>query len=534
MKKALFFLFMSLFTASIFNNNSITLKAETEEDYISHFEGIKYKQYSDMIMFWSNQEKVNDLYLPGSDSEKYNDESTVRWNGMSYIAKTDNGRLWTTFGTGGYLEPDNLNYSMLKYSDDDGKTWSNESIIIDNITPEKRSYPAILFYDEGRLICYLGVTVFYFDNPDCENPSENLNFPRSMYYSGTPMCHAPLKLRDNYYVTTCENSASPTNIRIIASTNALVWEDIATVYSAGGESKKWNEGQLCKLSDGKLMMLARLDGGSGVEMALSEDEDGYAWSSSKTDLPSPFVGPYSKLCIINTNDGGLLLINHDSTTAREKICCFLSYDDGKTFPYKFVLDDRQGIPASYWGISYPDAIIDKDNNVYITWDQRTPTAEVLNAKLSIDDIKAGKIVTEGSYLYNSIRRCSNYYDIATIEGKFEQYYEVLKGTSKDSIIKNLPTSIHYTDTKGNSNTATGTWKSDDYNANENGLYSIYFAIDNKDEFLLDSYSLLKVRVKVYSNDSNVTNGCKSNASQLSIISLLIVGMALIIMKRKAN
>ena len=465
------------------------VSASTLDDIIPN---IDHLYASHFYVFWSNQPGVLDTYLPGSTTEKY-DPATRRWHGMSYVAKTDGGRIWISYGTGGFLEPDNLNYAVLQYSDDDGKTWSEDFLIIEREEPEAHLYPPVLFYNNGSLSCFFGGYLMVLDNPDCENPSENLHLPKNFYYTGFSPSHAPTKIDDHYYILTVESSV-PTDIRIVASANGLVWEDIAKAYSAGGTAKKWNEGQIAVLSDGKYMMLGRIDGGTGVERTYSDDE-GYTWSGCETDLDSPYVGPFTKLCMINTADGGLLIINNDSTERREKMTCWLSYDDGQTWPYKFVLDDREW-GESYWGFSYPDAIVDKDGNIYITWDQRTPFGEINLAKISIDDIKAGKIVTEGSYKFTNVTRCVTSYEYITAINEELNYMRTVEvGTTLDAITANLPTEITYRTENGATVNATGTWKSDDYRKDEVGYYTVYFDIDNMNPNHLDPNALLRIRIK---------------------------------------
>ena len=478
-----------LFTAlSLFMPKQV--KAESIYNIIDNIEHVHASSH---YVFWSNQPGVLDAYLPGCTTEKY-DPATRRWVGISYVAKTACGRIWVSYMTGGFLEPDNLNYAVIQYSDDDGKTWSEDFIIIERDDADARLYSPILFYDNSKLSVFMNGYLMIIDNPDCEKPSENIHIPKNFYYTGYSWAHAPTKINEHYYIGTVENASTPTDIRIVASANGIVWEDIAKAYSIGGAAKKWNEGQIAVLSDGKYMMLGRLDGGTGVERTYSDD-DGYTWSGCETDLESPYVGPFTRLGLINTNDGGLLIINNDSTERREKMTCWLSYDDGQTWPYKYVIDDREW-GDSYWGISYPDAKCDDDGNIYITWDQRTPFGEINVCKLSVEDIKAGKIVTEGSYKFTNVTRCVTSYEYITAINEELNYMRTVEvGTTLDSITENLPTEITYRTEKGAIVNATGTWKSDDYRKDEAGYYTVYFDIDNMNPNHLDPNALLRIRIK---------------------------------------
>lgn len=77
---------------------------------------------------------------------------------------------------------------------------------------------------------------------------------------------------------------------------------------------------------------------------------------------------------------------------RSCMTAFISYDDGRTFPKKILLDERS--------TSYP-SICEHDGHIYIAYDHsRTGyrKQEILMAKITEADIEAGKIVSPGSAL----------------------------------------------------------------------------------------------------------------------------------------
>lgn len=468
---------------------------------------VDHKEYlNDYFVVWSDQPGVLNARLPGSENsstnrnETYN-PSTRRWEGIPYITKTEGGRLWCSIITGGFLEPDNLNYAVMHYSDDDGKTWSNEFLIIDRMEPTAYTYAPILHYEAGKLYIYIsGGKVVYSSNPDCEHPSTELNLTKAMFNTGCAFCHAPIKIEAKgdhpaYYLSTCEHGGDPGNIRVVASRDLMTWEDIATIPTSAPAVKKWNEGSIAKLSDGRLMMLGRIDGGTGVERAYSPD-GGYTWGGMQTDLPSPYVGPWSKLALVNLPSGGLLMVNHNSTSARVKLTCFLSYDDGKTWPYQLEIDEREEM-NTFWGVSYPDVFVDKDGSFYIIWDQRDVSQEIVMCKLREADIKAGQVVSEDCYAFQKVLRTGPCYDITKVEEEFPHLMNVELGTPKADIIARLPATVTYENENGQRvENAAGEWKTEDYNGNQAGIYYFRFALDNKPSKQLDSYRLLKVRVNV--------------------------------------
>ena len=91
----------------------------------------------------------------------------------------------------------------------------------------------------------------------------------------------------------------------------------------------------------------------------------------------------------------------------------LSEDEGKTWSYKLLLDERGGV-------SYPDVKEADDGYIYITYDRErgaflktvdeaySKAREILFAKITEEDIVNGKIVSEGSRLKCIISKLGKY------------------------------------------------------------------------------------------------------------------------------
>ena len=82
---------------------------------------------------------------------------------------------------------------------------------------------------------------------------------------------------------------------------------------------------------------------------------------------------------------------------------YLSDDDGKTFSHKVLLcDDGQ--------ISYPSTALGRDGSIYIVYDQgRGVIGQHTNflSKITEEDILAGKLVNDKSFLNNIVSRPSD-------------------------------------------------------------------------------------------------------------------------------
>ena len=105
----------------------------------------------------------------------------------------------------------------------------------------------------------------------------------------------------------------------------------------------------------------------------------------------------------------MLLVNHVRFAGRNNLTALLSTDDGKTYPFELLLDERDNV-------SYPDVKEADDSFIYIVYDRERGALynettdytnyarEILFAKITEADIKAGALVTEGSSLKNIASR----------------------------------------------------------------------------------------------------------------------------------
>ena len=126
-----------------------------------------------------------------------------------------------------------------------------------------------------------------------------------------------------------------------------------------------------------------------------------------------YKGPSSRFHIRRLPSGRILLINHYNYSGRNNLTALLSEDDGQTFPYSLLLDERDNV-------SYPDAALDKDGNIYITYDRErgafckdfesimNSAREILTARITEDDIINGSIINKGSYLKRVAYKLTDY------------------------------------------------------------------------------------------------------------------------------
>ena len=157
------------------------------------------------------------------------------------------------------------------------------------------------------------------------------------------------------------------------------------------------------------MMLVRTNYGIGVSYSYDR---GKTWSEGEN---SGYGGPCSRFFIRRLSSGRLLLINHVGYENRNRshLTALLSEDDGITWKYSLLLDERNNV-------SYPDAAIGPDGSIYITYDRERgaylhsmedvmkAAREVLIARITEEDIMNGALTSEGSFLKRVANKLGEY------------------------------------------------------------------------------------------------------------------------------
>ena len=84
--------------------------------------------------------------------------------------------------------------------------------------------------------------------------------------------------------------------------------------------------------------------------------------------------------------------NVKSWKGRSHLTAMLSEDDGQTWPYTLLLDERNDA-------AYPDAKEGADGYIYVTYDyERVKQREILMARFTEEDVLAGYIKSPGGRL----------------------------------------------------------------------------------------------------------------------------------------
>ena len=342
------------------------------------------------------------------------------WQGIPGIEVTKKGRVFACFYSGG-MQEDPDNYCMLVVSND-GVNFSEPIAVA---VPEKgRCYDPVVWIDPlGRLWfvwSYMstekdGVYAAICDDPDA--PTIEWNEPK--WLGKDVMMNKPTVLSTGEWIfpiAVWDRKVMRPAFREEYYSGEGEKEVGAFLYKTtdGGESfvkygkvdmpnRSFDEHMILELSDGRLATYVRTMYGLGV--AYSNNR-GKTWTEGED---SGLGGPCSRFHIRRLRSGRVLLVNHYGFTARDHLAAMLSEDDGKTWKYRLMLDERASV-------SYPDAVEDEAGNIYITYDRERGSfmknvdeiyacaREILYAKITEADIMAGELVSEGSKLKQVISK----------------------------------------------------------------------------------------------------------------------------------
>ncbi|WP_462264687.1 exo-alpha-sialidase [Mucilaginibacter sp.] len=113
---------------------------------------------------------------------------------------------------------------------------------------------------------------------------------------------------------------------------------------------------------------------------MNSSDGGLTWSKEAKFTALGNTAP-SRFYFGKLTSGNLLLVMHNSTI-REKLTAYLSKDNGKTWPYKVVIESR-------YGQSYPD-VIENKGIIYLVYDyNRRTNGQIYLTKFTEQDIIDG-------------------------------------------------------------------------------------------------------------------------------------------------
>ena len=346
-----------------------------------------------------------------------------RWQGIPSIEVTDGGKIFVNFYSGQDAEVGG-NIMVLCVSTDGGKSFRSCEAVVELPDPQCRIYDPCLWIDPHGVLWMSwtqargfndgrsGVWVSQCSDPDADNLVWS---PPRRIANGIMMNKPIVTSKGDWLFPTaiwCDTSGSVPTER-----HGLENEQFSNVYASLDEGRtialrghadiphrSFDENMIVEKRDGSLWMLTRTFDGIGESFST---DGGYTWTPGRK---SHIDGPCSRFHIRRLRSGRLLMINHyqfdqridledimsqgnvKSWKGRSHLTALLSEDDGQTWPYYLLLDERNEV-------SYPDAKEAADGMIYVCYDwERVTQREILMARFTEDDILQGHLSDKRSKL----------------------------------------------------------------------------------------------------------------------------------------
>lgn len=344
--------------------------------------------------------------------------SKCLWLGVPGIEVTKRGRVFLSFCSGGKTEE--IGNVVLLIRSEDGINFGDPIAVC--VEEQHRCFDSCLWIDPlGRLWLIWarypddGVYAAICEDPDAEEPV----FGEEFKIGNSIMINKPTVLSTGEWAFPLAVwrkgvqalPGSPDTGILPKGSFLYMTSDQGKSFRPLGyadvKDRTFDEHMFLELNNGVLRVFVRTSYGIG---AADSYDGGFHWGEG---FDTGYNGPCSRFFIRRMPSGRILLINHYKFTGRNNLTAMLSEDEGRTFPYRLMLDERNNV-------AYPDASIDETGRIYLVYDRERGAyeqrfddilknaRELLTASICEEDILQGKLVTNGSFLKRVAYKLTDY------------------------------------------------------------------------------------------------------------------------------
>lgn len=326
------------------------------------------------------------------------------WQGVPSLECTRGGRLWAAWYSGGAMEPAMENFAIIACSDDGGLTWDELFGMEGN--PDKRQHvldPQFWTDPNGKFWLFWVQRNWFLprSNPEhtntwamtCDNPDDDSPvFSEPFFVCDGFLRNRPTVLKDGrWFLPAYEFS----NDHYAYVESCDQGKSFVQKFAGKKIETDFDESMILERCDGSLLLMARAEMRFGFIAKCESFDGGKTWTDGEL---SDIRSPRTRFFLRRLPSGRVMLINNDNTGVRDRLLISLSEDDGKTWKYNLMLDER-------YDVSYPDMTVAPDGSFYIIHDREREIAkEVLVSHITEDDIIAGRVKDPGSFQNNLISK----------------------------------------------------------------------------------------------------------------------------------
>ena len=308
-----------------------------------------------------------------------------KFNGVSSIAVSPNGRIWATYYSGKTAGEDENNYVVLATSGNGGKSFEEVLIIDPDGEGPVRAYdPQIWLDPTGKLWLFWAqgvkkkggpMGVWAMTTTEVENMKARWSEPNRI--CDGIMMSKPTVLSNGEWLLPVSTWFIENSAKVVSSTDMGKTWNLKGACNVPKDQRNADEHMIVEKKDGSLWMLVRVKYGIGESFSR---DGGKTWSEL---TPSSITHTMSRFFISRLKSGNLLLVKNgpmNMRIPRSHVMAFISKDDGATWSRGLLLDERRGA-------AYPDGQQTADGVIHITHDyNRMSALEVLYTTFTEEDV----------------------------------------------------------------------------------------------------------------------------------------------------